>query len=157
MSCNPGREGGGAYLPLRLSYCHFVSTIIVMRQLDKLLEIAANENKLTKHELKIDGHDLTFWSKPMTIADYQAAKKASKDPDDMLETTARLFIKKAMDEGGSPQYQADALPVLLRVLSMTTASKILGAMNPTEEEEDEVELDLKSPEGAAKKGVKSSN
>ena len=48
-----------------------------------------------------------------------------------------------MDEGGSPQYQADALPVLLRVLSMTTASKILGAMNPTEEEEDEVELDLK--------------
>ena len=125
-----------------------------MRQLDKLLEIAANENKLTKHELKIGGHDLTFWSKPMTIADYQAAKKASKDPDDMLETTARLFIKKAMDEGGSPQYQADALPVLLRVLSMTTASKILGAMNPTEEE-DEVELDLKSPEGAAKKEKKS--
>ena len=128
-----------------------------MRQLDKLLEIAANENKLTKHELEIDGHDLTFWSKPMTIADYQAAKKASKDPDDMLETTARLFIKKAMDEGGSPQYQTDALPVLLRVLSMATASKILGAMNPTEEEEDEVELDLKSPEGAAKKGAKSAN
>ena len=94
MSCNPGREGNGAYLPLRLSYCHFVSTIIVMRQLDKLLEIAANENKLTKHELKIDGHDLTFWSKPMTIADYQAAKKASKDPDDMLETTAHTVHQK---------------------------------------------------------------
>jgi hypothetical protein len=122
-----------------------------MRQLDKLLEIAANENKLTKHELEIDGHDLTFWSKPMTIAEYQGAKKASKDPDDLMETTARLFVKKAMDEGGSPQYQSDAIPVLLRVLSMATASKLMAAMNSAEEEED-VELDIKSPEEPAKKG-----
>lgn len=122
-----------------------------MRQLDKLLEIAANENKLTKHELEIDGHDLTFWSKPMTIAEYQAAKKASKDPEDLMETTARLFVKKAMDESGSPQYQSDAIPVLMRVLSMQTAAKLMGAMNETEEEED-VELDYKSPEEPAKKG-----
>ena len=122
-----------------------------MRQLDKLLEIAANENKLTKHELEIDGHDLTFWSKPMTIAEYQSAKKSSKDPNDLMETTARLFVKKAMDEGGSPQYQSDAIPVLMRVLSMQTAAKILSAMNSAEEEED-MELDFKSPEEPAKKG-----
>ena len=121
-----------------------------MRQLDKLLEIAANENKLTKHELEIDGHDLTFWSKPMTIAEYQAAKKASKDPEDLMETTARLFVKKAMDESGSPQYQSDAIPVLMRVLSMQTAAKLMGAMNETKEED--VELDYKSPEEPAKKG-----
>ena len=120
-----------------------------MRQLDKLLEIAANENKLTKHELEIDGHDLTFWSKPMTIAEYQAAKKASKDPDDLMETTARLFVKKAMDEGGSPQYQSDAIPVLMRVLSMQTSAKILSAMNAAEEEED-TDLDIKSIEESAK-------
>ena len=124
-----------------------------MRQLDKLLEIAAAENKLTKHELEIEGQDLTFWSKPMTIAEYQAAKKASKDPDDMLESTARLFIKKALDEGGQPQYQADALPVLLRVLSMATAAKLMGAMNETEE--DEMELDLKSDQSSVEKGAKS--
>ena len=153
----PRARGGWCLPPLTPELLSFRKHKILMRQLDKLLEIAANENKLTKHELEIDGHDLTFWSKPMTIADYQAAKKASKDPDDMLETTARLFIKKAMDEGGSPQYQTDALPVLLRVLSMATASKILGAMNSEEEEDDEVELDIKSPEGAAKKGVKSPN
>ena len=123
---------------------------LIMRQLDKLLEIAANENKLTKHELEIDGHDLTFWSKPMTIAEYQAAKKASKDPEDLMETTARLFVKKAMDESGSPQYQSDAIPVLMRVLSMQTAAKLMGAMNETEEED--VELDYKSPEEPAKKG-----
>ena len=122
-----------------------------MSQLDKLLEIAANENKLTKHELEIQGQDLTFWSKPMTIAEYQAAKKASKDPDDMLESTARLFIKKALDEGGRPQYQIDALPVLTKVLSMATAAKLMGAMNETDEEEDEVSLDIKSPKGTAGK------
>ena len=49
-----------------------------MSQLDKLLDIAANENKLIRHELEIGGHDLTFWSKPLTIAEYQAAKRASK-------------------------------------------------------------------------------
>ena len=124
-----------------------------MNQLDKLLEIAAIENKLKKHELEIEGKDLTFWSKPMTIAEYQQAKKASKNPEDMLETTARLFIKKAMDEAGVPQYQADALPVLLRVLSMATAAKLMGAMNDDAEEEEQ-ELDLKSRQSAAEKRVK---
>ena len=126
-----------------------------MSQLDKLLEIAAIENKLTKHELEIEGKDLTFWSKPMTIAEYQQAKKASKNPEDMLETTARLFVKKALDESGQPQYQADALPVLTRVLSMATAAKLMGAMNETQEEEEE--FDLKSIESPAQKGRKSSS
>ena len=72
-----------------------------MSQLDKLLDIAANENKLIRHELEIGGHDLTFWSKPLTIAEYQMAKRASKDPDDLLETTVRLFIKKALDESAA--------------------------------------------------------
>ena len=76
-----------------------------MRQLDKLLEIAAQENKLTKHELEIKGHDLTFYTKPMKIAEYQAARQASKNPEDMLETTVRLFISKALDENGQQQYQ----------------------------------------------------
>ena len=127
-----------------------------MRQLDKLLEIAAQENKLIKHPLEIKGQDLTFWSKPTTIADYQAAKRASKDQDDLLETTARLFIKKALDENGQPQYQVDALPVLTKVLSMTTASQIMGALTSGEEEE-EVELDMKSLSGSAKAGKASAS
>ena len=61
----------------------------------------------------------------------------------MLETTVRLFIKKALDEGGRPQYQADALPVLMRSLSMDTAGKLIGAMNENEDEEAE-ELDIKA-------------
>ena len=49
------------------------------------------------------------------------------------------------------RYQTDALPVLLRVLSMQTAAKILGAMNAAEEEE-EMAFDLKSDrKGAAKR------
>ena len=120
-----------------------------MRQLDKLLEIAAVENKLIKHELEVKGQDLTFWSKPMTIAEYQQAKQASKNPDDMLETTARLFIKKALDANGQQQYQSDALPVLMQALSMETAAKLMGAMNDAPEEEEE-ELDLKSYQAPAK-------
>ena len=54
-----------------------------------------------------------------------------------------MFIKKALDESGRPQYQADALPVLMRQLSMETASKLMGAMNTEEEEEEAPELDFK--------------
>ena len=122
-----------------------------MRQLDKLLDIAANENKLTKHELEIGGHDLTFWMKPLTIAEFQAAKKASKDPEDMLESTARLFVRKALDANGSPQYQSDALPVLMRSLSMQTATKLMAAMNSEEEEEGEA-MDFKSAPESVQKG-----
>ena len=70
----------------------------------------------------------------------------------MLESTARLFIRKACDESGTLQYQADALPVLMKVLSLQTASKILGAMN-NDDEEEAIELDFKSPEEAPKKST----
>ena len=42
----------------------------------------------------------------------------------------------------------------MKVLSLETASKIMGAMNDKEEEE-AIELDFKSPEAAAKKGARS--
>ena len=70
-----------------------------MNQLEKLQAIAGQENKLKKHDLFIKGHDLTFWSTPLKISEYQMAKKQSKNPDDLLESTARLFIKKADANG----------------------------------------------------------
>ena len=63
-----------------------------MTQLDKLLEIAAIENKLQKRELNIHGMDLSFWSKPTTIADFQAAKKASKNPEDSFFTLCSCSV-----------------------------------------------------------------
>ena len=128
---------------------------MAQRQIDKLLDIAAQEDKLTKHELEIKGHDLTFWSKPMKIVEYQAAKQASKNSEDVLETTARLFIKKALDANGQPQYQSDALPVLMNVLSMETAAKLLGAMN--EGAEEEMDLDLKSSQAPVKAGKRTAS
>lgn len=122
-----------------------------MNQLEKLKEIAGQENKRKKHELYIKGHDLTFWSTPLKINEYQLAKQQSKNPEDVLESTARLFIKKATDANGIAQYQIDALPVIMGALSMETAAKLLSAMNDSEEEE-EMELDFKSPEEAPKKG-----
>ena len=128
-----------------------------MSQLDKLLEIAAIENKLTKRELFILGQDLSFWAKPTTIADFQAAKKASKNPEDFLEYTARLFVAKALDEGGQKQYAVDAIPVLLRKLSMKTASQIMAALNPDDDIEEDEALDMKSNQAAVKKGTKSAS
>ena len=121
-----------------------------MSQLEKLKAIAAQESKLNKHELFIHGQDLTFWSKPLTIAEYQASKKASKDPEDLLETTARLFVQKALDEHGQRQYAVDALPVITRMLSMSTAAKLMSAMN--DDAEEEIDLDMKSDQEGSQKG-----
>ena len=115
--------------------------------LEKLQALADLENKLIKHEIEIKGIDFTFWTKPSTISDYKAAKAASRDPEDLLETAARLFIKNALDQGGQPQYAIDSLPMLLRVLSMTSASKLISAMNDNEEEE--AGLDMKSDQEGA--------
>jgi len=125
-----------------------------MSQLDKLLEIAAIENKLTKRELNIHGKDLSFWSKPTTIAEFQAAKKSSKNPEDFLEYTVRLFVAKALDEGGQRQYAVDAIPVLLRQVSMKTATEIMAALGPDDDAEENEALDMKSNQTAAKKGTK---
>ena len=114
---------------------------------EKLQALADLENKLIKHEIEIKGIDFTFWTKPTTIGDYRAAKAACRDPEDVLETSARLFIKNALDQGGQPQYAIDALPILLRELSMESASKLLSVMNSNEEEA--TDLDMKSAEAGA--------
>ena len=117
-----------------------------MEQLEKLKAIAAQENRLIKHELEIRGQDLTFWSKPLTIDEYMAAKTAAKNGND-LEVSARLFVNKALDQSGQRQYAANALPVIMKLLSLSTASKLLGEMNKDIEEMEG--LDMKSPsEGA---------
>ena len=120
-----------------------------MEQLEKLKAIAAQENKLIKHELEIRGQDLTFWSKPLTMDEYNAAKDAAKNGND-LEVSARLFVNKALDQSGHRQYAANALQVIMKMLSLSTASKLLGEMNKDIEEMEG--LDMKSPSEGAEEG-----
>ncbi len=117
--------------------------------LEKLQALVDLENKLVKHEVELKGIDFTFWAKPTSISQYKAAKAASKDPDDVLETSARIFIKSALDENGNPQFAIDALPLLMSQLSISSATKLLNAMS-NEEEEAYSDLDMKSTSSPAK-------
>ena len=120
------------------------------RQIEKLKRIAAKEMVLTKHELFIKGEDLTFWSKPTTIDEYNLATNACKNKTDQIEQTARLFINKALDKSGQPQYQADALPWLTGQLSLKTTTRILQQLEVDVEEEEE--LDMKSDQEGSEEG-----
>ena len=120
------------------------------RQIEKLKRIAAKEMVLTKHELFIKGEDLTFWSKPTTIDEYNLATNACKNKTDQIEQTARLFINKALDKSGQPQYQADALPWLTGQLSLKTTTRILQQLEVEVEEEEE--LDMKSDQEGSEEG-----
>ena len=151
-----GLQGGGGRRRYSISLlleliCLRIGNVFMSQQsqLDKLLEIAAEENQLTKRELFIRGRDMTFWSRPTTISEFQAAKKASKNPEDFLEYTVRLFVMKALDQTGQRQFTVEAIPVLMGKgegrLSMKTATEIMAALNPDEDAEDEA-LDMKSAE-----------
>ena len=120
------------------------------RQIEKLKRIAAKEMVLTKHVLFIRGEDLTFWSKPTTIDEYNLATNACKNKTDQIEQTARLFINKALDKSGQPQYQADALPWLTGQLSLKTTTRILQQLEVDVEEEEE--LDMKSDQEGSEEG-----
>ena len=121
-------------------------------QLDKLLRIAAKNNKLKKVPFELDGEDLTFWCKPTTIAELQSAQAATKKEGDNLEVAVRMFVDKALDEAGNRQYGVDAIPVLMKVLSLDDATALIGAMNKKEETE---EYDMKSLESAVKEAQSS--
>ena len=118
--------------------------------LDRLVKVAARNNKLIKKVVELDGDDFTFWHRPMTISEYTEAKARSKNPEDLLENAVRLFVSKALDAQGNKQFQVDAIPVLQKQLPMELASKLVGAMQAGEEEEEE--LDIKSDQKPAKKG-----
>ena len=141
-------ESRYSFLPLPALIC-LRSGKLFVEQLEKLKAIAAQENRLVKHELEIRGHDLTFWSKPLTIDEFNAAKAAAKNGND-LEVSARLFVNKALDQGGQRQYAANALPVIMRLLSMSTAAKLLGELN--KDIEDMEALDMKSPSEGVEEG-----
>ena len=120
------------------------------RQIEKLKRIAAKEMVLTKHELFIKGEDLTFWSQPTTIDEYNLATNACKNKTDQIEQTARLFIMKALDKSGQPQYQADALPWFTGQLSLKTTTRILQQLEVDVEEEEQ--LDMKSDQEGSEEG-----
>lgn len=113
--------------------------------LEKLQELVDIESKLVKHEVEIKGIEWTFYARPTSISKFNAAKRASKDPDNLLETSARLFIKSALDESGKPLFTIDALPLIVDGLSLASASKLMGALNGSDEEEEAYSgLDMKS-------------
>ena len=118
-----------------------------MRAIDRLLKVAGTDRKIFK-EVEIKGEDFSFWMKPLTIAEQQSAQKQAKS-DDANDFAIQLLIKKALDENGTPMFQADAGPMLRNAIEKAEVEKLLLALI-REDEEEVPELDLKSSQKAAK-------
>ena len=61
-----------------------------MRAIDRLLKVAGTDRKIFK-EVEIKGEDFSFWMKPLTIAEQQAAQKQAKS-DDANDFAIQLLI-----------------------------------------------------------------
>ena len=118
-----------------------------MRAIDRLKKVAGVDRKIFK-EVEIKGEDFSFWMTPLTIAEQQSAQKMAKS-DDANDFAIQLLIKKAMDENGAPMFQSDAGPEMRSGIEKSEVEKLLLAL--IREDEDEApELDMKSPQKAAK-------
>ena len=89
--------------------------------------------------------------KPLTMAQLVEARKSVRKGETLsdLETSIKLFTIRALNADGTRQYQADAFNVLMR-LPLEDLTKLAGAMNT--EEEEEPELDIKSPDEGTVEG-----
>lgn len=123
------------------------------RAIDRLLKVAGNTRKIQKHVL-IKGEEFSFWMTPLTIAEQRAAEKQSRT-DDVTDTGIQLLIKKAKDDNDQPLFTPADAPTLRNSIERTEVEKLLLALLVNEEEEDQQELDMKSPDEATGKGKRS--
>lgn len=139
-----------------LLYSGYAATIFSMRQIDRLLARAGRNSELTRCECFLDDEDFSFYMKPLTMAQLVEARKSVRKGETLsdLETSIKLFTIRALNADGTRQYQADAFNVLMR-LPLEDLTKLAGAMNT--EEEEEPELDIKSPDQGTVEGKQPSS
>ena len=139
-----------------LPYSGYAATIITMRQIDRSLARAGRNSELTYCECFLDDEDYSFYVKPLTMAQLVEARKAVRKGETLsdLETSIKLFTIRALNADGTRQYQADAYNVLMR-LPLEDLTALAGAMKT--EEEEEPELDIKSPDEGTVEGKQPSS
>ena len=111
---------------------------------------------MTYCECILDDEDYSFYVKPLTMAQLVEARKSVRKGETMsdLETSIKLFTIRALNADGTRQYQADAYNVLMR-LPLEDLTALAGAMKT--EEEEEPELDIKSPDEGTVEGKQPSS
>ena len=107
-----------------------------LNPLDRLKK-ASNLTAEKKVVKLTDGTEFEFWCSPMTIAEREQAMKGSKD--DANTFALRLFIRKAMDENGNRMFQAGQIDELKHEVSAENMDRLMLAMLPTTEEEDDLD------------------
>ena len=118
-----------------------------MRAIDRLKKVAGVDRKIFK-EVEIKGEDFSFWMTPLTMAEQQSAQKTAKS-DDANDFALQLLVKKAMDENGNAMFQSDAVPMMRNAIEKAEVEKLLLALI-REDESEAPDLDMKSPQKAAK-------
>ena len=113
-----------------------------------IMKRAGTDRKLQKSVI-IKGDEFNFWMTPLTLAEQQAAQKQARS-DDANDFALQLLVKKAQDENGQPLFRADAVSMLRNAAEKAEVEKLLLALIRDEEEEDMPNLDMKSPQKAAK-------
>jgi len=121
-----------------------------MRALDKL-KASVSMKPSRKAVLLPDGNEFEFWMTPLTLAERSRAQRNSKT-DDPADFTLQLLAAKAKDADGVAMFHQGDLPELRNSLPASVVESLIQLLIEKEEDEDDEELDMKSPEGTASEG-----
>jgi len=121
------------------------------KALERLKNAVSMKAKRRTVELP-DGEEFEFWMTPLTLAERARAQKQAKT-DDATDFALQLLVTKAKDENGIPLFSVGEIAELRNALPASVVEALmLELIGDKPLEEDEEELDMKSPEGGSKEG-----
>lgn len=105
--------------------------------------------KATKRSVVLgNGEVFEFWSTPLTMSQRERAQKDAKS-DDINQFALQLLINKATDENGARMFGPGDMAALKNEIRDSDLQALMVAVIKEEEEDD---IDMKSPGSGAEEG-----
>ena len=125
-----------------------------MKALDRLKAAASMKPQRKTVDLG-NGEEFEYFATPTTLAERARAQKNARS-EDATDFAMQLLVAKAKDENGAPLFTVGDIPEMRNALPASLVESLMLQLLAGEEEEDE-ELDMKSPEASPRKGRRASS
>lgn len=124
-----------------------------MKALDRLKAAASMKPQRKVVDLG-SGEEFEYWATPTTLAERARAQKGARS-EDASDFAMSLLVMKAKDENGTPIFTVADIPEMRNALPASLVESLMLQLLTGQEDENDEELDMKSPEASPRKGRRS--
>ena len=126
-----------------------------MKALDRLKAAASMKPQRKTVDIG-NGEEFEYFSTPTTLAERARAQKNARS-DDASDFAMTLLVMKAKDENGTPLFTVGDIPEMRNSLPASLVESLMLQLLTGQEDENDEELDMKSPEASPRKGRRASS